>query len=144
LLPARKLLEDEVVSSLKRAGYLLCAVESCTGGLVANRITNISGSSSVFWGSITPYDNAAKVLLLGVPARLIRAHGAVSPEVARSRAEKGLRKLKRGVPRARRAKLACVATTGIAGPKGGSREKPVGLCYVGLAVAGRKTIVREV
>jgi nicotinamide-nucleotide amidase len=135
----------ELLSRLRAAGWCLATVESCTGGDVASALTDVAGSSDVFWGAFVTYDNSAKIAV-GVPARLLRAHGAVSREVARALAEGGLARMRAalaggvGKPRG----LACLATTGIAGPSGGSPRKPVGLCYVACAASGRKTRVRRV
>ena len=100
------------------------AGESCTGGLVADAITDISGSSAYFHGSIVAYANETKMRLLDVPGEVLAAHGAVSAQVARAMAEGARRRLG--------ASLA-VGVTGIAGPGGGSEEKPVGLTYVAVA-----------
>ena len=124
-------LEQVVVDLLRAKSAVLGTVESCTGGLVANRITDVAGSSDVFWSAWVTYDNRAKVEL-GVPPHLIETHGAVSAEVAMALASAGLKKLKTlGAPHP-----ICVATTGIAGPTGGSAEKPVGLCFVAIARDG--------
>lgn len=104
----------------------IALAESCTGGLLAHRLTNVPGSSTYFWGGISAYSNEAKVSLLGVEPALIAAEGAVSEAVALSMAE--------GARRALGAEIA-VATTGIAGPDGGSAAKPVGLVYIALADA---------
>jgi nicotinamide-nucleotide amidase len=137
-------LETEVVDLLMQKKVVVSTVESCTGGLVANRITDVSGSSSVYWGSWITYDNAAKEAL-GVAAALIDAHGAVSSEVARALSEAGVKKLQ-ALTGGRRS--LCVSTTGIAGPLGGSEEKPVGLCYVSISELAAdgvpKTQVQEV
>ncbi len=117
---------DGLVHALKRRGMTLAVAESCTGGLVAQRITAIPGVSPFFPGGIVSYSNEAKTALLGVPADMIAAHGAVSPEVAITMAL--------GVRR-RFATDIGLAITGIAGPSGGSPEKPVGLVYLGLATA---------
>ena len=112
---------EEVVLELCRArGLTLATAESCTGGLVAARITSVPGSSDVFAGGIVSYANEVKAAELGVPEEVLRAHGAVSPETAAAMAD--------GV----RARLRCdvgVAVTGIAGPGGATPEKPVGLVY---------------
>ncbi len=122
-------LEKVVVDLLRSRGVTLATVESCTGGLVASRLTDVSGSSDIFHSGFVTYDNTAKVAL-GVEASLIEKHGAVSEVVARSMAEAGLKKLlDAGVESA-----LCVSTTGVAGPGGGSQEKPVGLCFVGLSI----------
>jgi nicotinamide-nucleotide amidase len=105
----------------------LALAESCSGGLLAHRLTNIPGSSAYFLAGIVAYSNAAKTELLGVPTRLMFKHGAVSAPVARAMAS-GAR---------RRAKATYgVGITGIAGPAGGTAEKPVGLVYVSLAGPG--------
>ncbi|MFT3991802.1 MAG: competence/damage-inducible protein A [Luteolibacter sp.] len=123
-------MEKTVVDLLKEQGKMLAVVESCTGGLVANRITNIPGSSEVFAFGYVTYSNEAKVKLLGVSADDIAEHGAVSEMVARQMAEGALRESG--------ADLA-VSVTGIAGPGGGSENKPVGTAWVGLAVKGEET-----
>jgi PncC family amidohydrolase len=135
-------LEAEVVERLIAGGRAIGTVESCTGGLVASRITDVPGSSAAFWGSWVTYENRAKVAL-GVDPELIAGQGAVSRDVAQSLAQAGLARLLRmGAP-----SPICVATTGIAGPGGGSAEKPVGLCYVSvatMAAGGQPTQVQEV
>jgi nicotinamide-nucleotide amidase len=132
-------LESQVVAQLRTEERAVGTVESCTGGLVASRITDVPGSSTVFWSSWVTYDNRAKESL-GVPRELVAQKGAVSSEVARALAESGLRKLEElGASRPM-----CIATTGIAGPDGGTPEKPVGLCFIALAQAGDETIVEEV
>ena len=141
-------LEETVIRKLKTTQQILCTVESCTGGLIGHLLTNVSGASEVYWGSFVTYDNSAKEEL-GVPRNLIEQKGAVSLEVATLLAESGLSKLQKalqlqGHSNLIKAKgLACIATTGIAGPSGGTREKPVGLCYIALAVSGKKTIVEN-
>ena len=109
---------------LKERGWTVGTAESCTGGLVAHAITNISGSSAYFIGAIVAYANQAKMDLLNVPAALLVKHGAVSQEVALAMA--------RGVRRALRTDIG-VATTGIAGPTGGTPQKPVGSVYIALS-----------
>ncbi|MDH4161186.1 MAG: competence/damage-inducible protein A [Nitrospirota bacterium] len=118
---------EEVVGALLRHRKLtLSAAESCTGGLISSRITNTPGSSDYFERAVVTYSNASKTELLGVPAELIAAHGAVSREVAAAMAT-GIRE---------RAKTSLgIAITGIAGPGGGTAEKPVGLVYLALATA---------
>jgi PncC family amidohydrolase len=141
-------LEEAVIRKLKASMHILCSVESCTGGLIGHLITNIPGVSEVYWGSIVAYDNSAKEEL-GVPGSLISTHGAVSAEVAQALAEKGLSKMQNCATRGNSFSLlkprglVCVSTTGIAGPTGGTKEKPVGLCFIGLAVSGQKTLVER-
>lgn len=109
---------------LRERGRTLAVAESCTGGLVAERITAVAGASDYFLGGVVAYANAAKEALLGVPRDLLDRHGAVSDPVARAMAE--------GVRRRFGADFG-VATTGISGPSGGTAEKPVGLVHVALA-----------
>ena len=109
---------------LKRMGLTLSLAESCTGGLIAHRITNISGSSNYFLGGVVAYSNEAKEKILGLPHETLLRYGAVSEETARAMAE--------GARRLFVSDLA-LAVTGIAGPTGGTPEKPVGLVYIALA-----------
>jgi PncC family amidohydrolase len=117
-------MEEIVGRLLLETKKKLAAAESCTGGLVAKRITDVPGSSDYFERGVVTYSNAAKQELLGLPAKLFKTVGAVSPEAA-ERMAKGVRKLA-GVDIG-------IGVTGIAGPGGGSAEKPVGLTYIALA-----------
>jgi nicotinamide-nucleotide amidase len=118
---------------LRQAGLTVAVAESCTGGLVAKRFTDVPGSSDYFVGGVTAYDNDVKTRILGVPARLLAEHGAVSNEVAAAMAE-GVRGLLR---------TDCsLSTTGVAGPGGGSDEKPVGLLFIGSVVQGITQVER--
>ncbi len=119
-------LEDVVGRILTRAGMRIAVAESCTGGLIANRITNVSGSSNYFDRGVVTYSNKSKVEMLGVPETLLRDKGAVSREVAEAMAA--------GVRRLAGADIG-LSTTGIAGPAGGTIEKPVGLLWIGYADA---------
>ena len=120
----------QVLAACERAGRKVATAESCTGGLVAAALTAIAGSSAVVERGFVTYSNAAKSEMLGVPAALIEHHGAVSEAVARAMAE--------GALTHSRADLA-VAITGIAGPGGGSVEKPVGTVHFAVAVRGAPT-----
>lgn len=126
-------LETVTGQLLKTAGWRLAVAESCTGGLITHRITNISGSSDYFLGGVNSYSNQLKIEILGVPEAIINEHGAVSPETAGAMAE--------GIRQKTRADVG-LSVTGIAGPSGGSVEKPVGLVYFGLALPG-KTLVEK-
>jgi nicotinamide-nucleotide amidase len=122
---------EGLVAELARTGSTLATAESCTGGLIAHMITAIAGVSAFYQGGVVSYANLSKSELLGVPPELIDSHGAVSAEVAAAMAE--------GV-RTRLSADIGISTTGVAGPGGGTPEKPVGLVYVGLASArGTKT-----
>jgi len=125
-------MEEVVLTLLKGQNATLATAESCTGGLLANRLTNIAGASAVFLEGFVTYSNASKSDLLGVPAALIAAHGAVSEEVARAMAEGA---------RSRSGATYALATTGIAGPDGGSDAKPVGTVWIALAGEGMTTEV---
>jgi nicotinamide-nucleotide amidase len=127
-------MEAAVVRLAAAAKKTMATAESCTGGLVAAKITHVPGSSDVFRYGWVTYANEAKTRELEVPAALIEKHGAVSPEVARAMAE--------GAMQVAGADLA-VAVTGIAGPSGGTPEKPVGLVYFALAAKGRETRTLE-
>jgi nicotinamide-nucleotide amidase len=114
-------IEARVLALCRERGWTLGTAESCTGGLVAARLTGIPGSSDVFRGGVVAYGNEVKEGELGVPAELLAAHGAVSPEVAAAMAQGARERLGLDV---------AVSVTGIAGPDGGSEEKPVGLVYL--------------
>lgn len=117
---------------LTRNGQTLALAESCTGGLISSAITDVPGSSKYFVGGIVAYDNSVKVKVLNVPAKEIKKHGAVSPFVAEQMAK--------GVKRLLKTDLGA-AVTGIAGPGGATKSKPVGLAYISLA--GRGFIVTK-
>jgi nicotinamide-nucleotide amidase len=123
-----------IVAACTRDGLLLATAESCTGGLIAGAITEVAGSSAVLDRGFVTYSNEAKTGMLGVAPDLIGSVGAVSREVAVAMAE--------GALHASRADIA-VAVTGIAGPGGGSAEKPVGLVHFAVAVRGAPTIHAE-
>ena len=126
-------LEDVVVRDLIRRKLTLATAESCTGGLLASRITNVSGSSGVFMEGIVCYSNEAKMRDVGVKAKTLKAHGAVSRQVARELAE--------GIQQRAGTDFG-VGITGIAGPTGGTPKKPVGLVFIALA-GPRGTEVRR-
>lgn len=115
---------------LRQHGLRLASAESCTGGLIAALITEIAGSSDVFERGFVTYSNAAKTEQIGVDPALISAHGAVSEQVARAMAEGALRHSAADI---------AVAVTGVAGPGGGSAEKPVGLVHLATARRGAAT-----
>lgn len=127
-------LEKVIVDRLSARGETLATAESCTGGLLAHRVTNVPGASAVFLEGFVTYANEAKTRALGVDAALLRAHGAVSREVAAAMAE-GARTAA-GVDHA-------LATTGIAGPGGGSEAKPVGTVFIALATKLGPTTVEQ-
>jgi nicotinamide-nucleotide amidase len=116
--------EREIGELLRQKGLTLGTVESATGGLVSHRITNIPGSSDYYRGGITSYSNEAKMKLVGVKAETLRKYGAVSHQVAEEMAAGGRKVLNVDI---------CLADTGIAGPGGATKNKPVGLFYLGLA-----------
>jgi nicotinamide-nucleotide amidase len=128
-----KTLEEVIAGLLIEKKLTIAVAESCTGGLITNRLTDVSGSSDYLERGLVTYSNAAKISLLGVPAEIIEKHGAVSEETARLMAE--------GARKSAGTDLG-LSSTGIAGPTGGSKEKPVGTVYIALADS-RQTICRH-
>lgn len=127
-------LEVSLVKALKRKGWTMTTAESCTGGLIAGRVTEVPGSSSVFGFGWVTYANEAKTAELGVPASLLDSVGAVSREVAEAMAQ--------GALKASGADVA-VAVTGIAGPDGGTEDKPVGTVWIAWAGRDGKTVAKK-
>lgn len=123
-------LAGDLLAALAGRGMTMASAESCTGGMVAAAITDIPGASAVFRGGVVVYSNDAKVRLLGVQARTMASFGAVSEQTAQEMAS--------GMARTIGADCA-VAITGIAGPDGGSADKPVGTVWFGFAVRGATT-----
>lgn len=122
-------LARRVLAEARQNGLTIATAESCTGGMVAAALTGIAGSSDVFDRGFITYSNAAKTAMIGVPARLIMENGAVSAEVAAAMAEGALKTAGVGL---------AVAITGVAGPGGGTAQKPVGLVHLAVAaVDGR-------
>ncbi|MBC9175543.1 CinA family protein [Pseudoroseomonas ludipueritiae] len=135
MLPPETLEQAELLLRiLQSRGITLATAESCTGGLVAAAVTAIAGSSATLLGGYVTYSNEAKARSVGVDPALIARLGAVSGEVAAAMAE--------GAARESGAAMG-ISTTGIAGPGGGTETKPVGLVYIGLAMAGRLTRVER-
>ncbi|MDY6820041.1 MAG: competence/damage-inducible protein A [Deferribacterota bacterium] len=126
-------LEEVVVESLEKKNLTLSTAESCTGGLVGKYITNVPGSSNIYNGGVIVYSNEAKIKLLNIDKKLLEEKGAVSYEVARDMALNASSIFNTDVS---------VSITGIAGPGGGSPEKPVGLVYIGLYYKGKYKIFR--
>jgi nicotinamide-nucleotide amidase len=126
-------LEKRIGDLLRERGWTLSLAESCTGGLVCDRITDVSGSSDYFMGGMVNYSNESKAKHLGIPLDYIRKHGAVSPQVAKRMAQ-GVRKTF--------STTFGLSITGVAGPTGGTKRSPVGRVFVGLA-AGRKVWVKK-
>ena len=126
-------LVEEISQLLRERGERIATAESCTGGLIAAEITGLPGSSDIFPGSVVTYSNEVKIELLGVPRQIIVDHGAVSEECAAAMLEKVCEKF---------ATAAGIAVTGIAGPAGGTQEKPVGLVYIAVRYRG-KQVVKE-
>jgi len=127
-------IEGAVQRELLRRGETIAVAESCTGGRVASALTATPGSSAVFLGGVVAYDNAVKMAELDVPADVLAAHGAVSEETARTMASGVRARLKTDVG---------FATTGIAGPDGGSEQKPVGLIWFALAMPDGRLLAEK-
>jgi PncC family amidohydrolase len=128
-------LEARAGAALRARGWTVCAAESCTGGLVMHRLTNIAGSSVYVLGGVVSYSNEAKQSVLGVRAETLASYGAVSEETAAE--------MVRGVLRLFPADVA-VSITGIAGPGGGTPQKPVGLTYIGLGARDGESVAVSV
>ena len=125
----------ELVETLKKEGMTITTAESCTGGLIAAAITDVPGSSEVFKRGFVTYCDEAKHEMLGVSEEILATDTAVSERVASEMAE--------GAAKAAKADAA-ISVTGIAGPGGGSPDKPVGLVYIGIYVKGKKIVVKHV
>lgn len=121
--------EEKIAELFRQKRMTLAIAESCTGGLISHRITNIPGSSKFFKGGVVAYSNEMKTSILGVSRKAIRDHGAASSDIAHAMAEGAKRVLKSDI---------AMAITGIAGPTGGTDKKPVGLAF--MAFSGRKTV----
>ena len=126
-------LNKKIISLIKRKKMKLAIAESCTGGMLSSGITSVSGSSKIFTMGLVTYSNQAKTSILKVPQKLIKKNGAVSVQCCLAMVN-NLSKISNS--------KACVSITGIAGPKGGSKKKPVGLVYIGIR-DGKKVIVNK-
>ncbi len=127
-------LADCFLKACDRRNILAATAESCTGGMIIALLTDIPGSSSVVDCGFVTYSNEAKMEMLGVAEVTLDAHGAVSAETAREMAEGALARSRAGI---------ALAVTGIAGPDGGSQEKPVGLVWFAIALTGQPTIIER-
>ena len=128
-----KKLSQKVVKLLTKKKFKIAFAESCTGGLLSSLITSISGSSKVFTLGLVTYSNQAKINILKIPKRIIMRHGAVSYEACLS--------MVKNLSRISMTNIS-VSITGIAGPKGGTKKKPVGLVFIGIK-KGNKTLVKK-
>ena len=126
-------LNKKIISLIKRKKMKLAIAESCTGGMLSSAITSVSGSSKVFTMGLVTYSNQAKINILKVPQKIIKKYGAVSVQCCLA--------MVNNLSKISKSKI-CVSITGIAGPKGGSKQKPVGLVYIGIRV-GKKVIVNK-
>ena len=128
-----KKLSQKIVNVLRKKELKISFAESCTGGLLSSSITSIGGSSKVFTIGLVTYSNQSKISLLKIPKKIISKHGAVSYETCLSMV-KNLNKISKT--------NSSVSITGIAGPKGGTKKKPVGLVFIGIK-KGNKTLVKK-
>ena len=126
-------LNKKIISLIKRKKMKLAVAESCTGGMLSSAITSVSGSSKVFTMGLVTYSNQAKKSILKVPKKIIKQYGAVSGQCCLAMVN-NLSKIS--------SSKACVSITGIAGPKGGSKQKPVGLVYIGIKI-GKKVMINK-
>jgi len=126
-------LNQKIVSLLKRRKLKIAVAESCTGGMLSSAITTVSGSSKVFTLGLVTYSNQAKTNILKIPKKIISKYGAVSVQCCLA--------MVNNLSKISKSKL-CVSITGIAGPKGGSKQKPVGLVYIGIRIE-KKVVVTK-
>ena len=126
-------LNKKIISLIKRKKMKLAIVESCTGGMLSSAITSVSGSSIVFNLGLVTYSNPAKTNILKVPQKIIKKYGAVSVQCCLAMVN-NLSKISNS--------KVCISITGIAGPKGGSKQKPVGLVYIGIKI-GKKVMINK-
>ena len=126
-------INKKIVSLLKKKKLKIAFAESCTGGLFSSAITSVSGSSKIFTMGLVTYSNQAKIDILKVPKQIIKKHGAVSIQCCLS--------MVNNLSKISKSKI-CISITGIAGPNGGSKQKPVGLVYIGIKI-GKKVIVNK-
>lgn len=124
---------NTISNKLKKKNLSIATAESCTGGLLAHLLTNISGSSEYFERGVVTYSNISKIELLGIPKETIKEYGAVSEETAKAMAI--------GIKERSNVDIG-ISTTGIAGPTGGTKEKPVGLVYIGIATSKNTQVKR--
>ena len=126
-------LNNKIVLLLRRKKLKIAFAESCTGGMLSSAITSVSGSSKVFTMGLVTYSDQAKTNILKIPPKIIKKYGAVSVQCCLAMVN-NLSKISKS--------KVCVSITGIAGPKGGSKQKPVGLVYIGISV-GKKIVVNK-
>ena len=126
-------LNNKIISLIKRKKMKLAIVESCTGGMLSSTITSVSGSSKVFNLGLVTYSNQAKTSILKVPQKILKKYGAVSVQCCLAMVN-NLSKISNS--------KVCISITGIAGPKGGSKQKPVGLVYIGIKI-GKKVMINK-
>lgn len=126
-------LEKTIGDYLRNKGWTLAVAESCTGGLICDRITDVPGSSDYFMGGMVTYSNESKAKHTGIPLDYIKKYGAVSPQVAK--------KMAQGVRKAFHTTFG-LSTTGVAGPTGGTKRAPIGRVFIGVD-SGKKTWVRQ-
>ncbi len=126
-------LNKKIILLLKRKKLKLAIAESCTGGMLSSSIVSVSGSSKVFTMGLVTYSNLAKISILKVPQKIIKKYGAVSVQCCLAMVN-NLSKISKS--------KVCVSITGVAGPKGGSKKKPVGLVYIGIKI-GKKVMINK-
>ena len=126
-------LNQKIISLLRRKKIGISIAESCTGGMLSSAITSISGSSKVFNMGLITYSNKAKITILKVPKKIIKKHGSVSIQCCLAMV-KNLHKISKS--------KICISITGIAGPNGGTKKKPVGLVYIGIKKEKKVTVLK--
>mgnify|MGYP001359898697 CR=1 FL=1 len=127
------ILNKKIVTLLKKKKLKISFVESCTGGLLSSAITSVNGSSEVFSMGLVTYSNQAKITVIKVQKKIIKKYGAVSIQCCLA--------MVNNLSKISKSKI-CVSITGIAGPKGGTRQKPIGLVYIGIKI-GKKVVLNK-
>ena len=127
-------LYNQVIKKLIIQGITTSVAESCTGGLLSYKISSIPGVSIIYYAGLVVYSNKSKSSILKIPSRLILKYGAVSKEIAKQ--------MLNGLYNKNKSKL-CICTTGIAGPTGGTKDKPVGLVFIGIRYKNKKIIIKK-
>ena len=126
-------LNKKIVSLLKKKNFKVAIAESCTGGMLSSAFTSVSGSSKIFMLGLVTYSNHAKKNILKIPNKVLKKYGAVSVQCCMS--------MLNNLSKISKTKV-CISVTGIAGPKGGSKQKPVGLVYIGIKI-GKKVYINK-
>ena len=128
------ILYNKVIKKLINRGITTSVAESCTGGLLSSKISSISGVSNIYFIGLVVYSNKSKSIILNIPSKIIFKYGAVSKEIAKQMLD-NLHKITKS--------QLCICTTGIAGPTGGTQDKPIGLVFIGIRYRNKNIIIKK-